>query len=121
MLWFKRGSHTRYRGKIVLSDRLLGAAEFTAEDEWWLILFTQQAAVAINNANLYQKMQLSQQRAQTLAEMIGALNRSIEPQELFSQITEAACRLLKIPASALCWDNCIFWYKLALFIATAAC
>ncbi len=87
-------------GDLYITDRI-NADEFTAEDEWWLTLFARQAAVAVQNARLYKKMKLARERAQTLAELAGALNEAIKPEELFDQITLAACRLLEVPAAAL--------------------
>ena len=90
----------RIVGDLYLTDKI-GAEEFSVEDEWWMSLFTQQAAVAIENANLHKKTREARQRAQTLAELTSALNQAIEPQALFQQITQAACRLLELPAAAL--------------------
>jgi signal transduction histidine kinase len=90
----------RIVGDLYLTDKI-GADEFSAQDEWWVALFAQQAAVAVENATLYKKARVSQQRAQTLAELTSALNRSIEPEELFKHITQASCHLLELPASAL--------------------
>ncbi len=90
----------RVVGNLYLTDKT-GSVEFTADDERWIILFAQQAAIAVENANLYKKMSEAHQRAQTLAELTSALNRAIEPGELFQQITRAACHLLELPAAAL--------------------
>ena len=90
----------RVVGDLYLTDKM-GADEFSVEDEWWMTLFTQQAAVAIENANLHKKTRVASQRAQTLAELTSALNRATEPHALFEQITQAACRLLELPAAAL--------------------
>lgn len=90
----------RITGDLYLTDKI-GAAAFSAEDEWWLTIFARQAAIAIENARLYKKARLAQQRAQTLAELTSQLNQSIRPQELFQQITRAASALLELPAAAL--------------------
>ncbi len=90
----------RIVGDLYLTDKI-GADEFSAEDEWWITLFARQATIAVENAYLYKKVQVAQQRSQTLAELTSALNRSIEPEQLFQQITQASCRLLELPASAL--------------------
>jgi signal transduction histidine kinase len=66
-----------------------------------LTIFARQAAIAIENAHLYKKARIAQQRAQTLAELTSQLNQSIQPQELFQQITRAASALLELPAAAL--------------------
>lgn len=87
-------------GDLYLTDKI-GADEFSDIDEWWVILFARQAAVAVQNANLYQKMREAQQRSQTLAELTSSLNQAIEPQQLFDQITQASRRLLNLPAAAL--------------------
>ncbi|MEI6046167.1 MAG: GAF domain-containing protein, partial [Chloroflexota bacterium] len=87
-------------GDLYLTDKF-GFDEFSAADEWWLTLFARQAAVAVQNAHHYKRVQISHQRAQTLAELAGTLNQSIDPEELFQQITQASCRLLELPASAL--------------------
>lgn len=87
-------------GDLYLTDKI-GAAAFTAEDEWWLTIFARQAAIAIENARLYKKTRTAQQRAQTLAELTSQLNQSIQMQELFQQITRAASTLLELPAAAL--------------------
>lgn len=87
-------------GDLYLTDKI-DCDEFSAEDEWWLTLFARHAAVAVQNGNLYKKLRVAHQRAQTLAEMAGALNRSVNVEDIFQQITEAACRLLELPASAL--------------------
>lgn len=90
----------RITGDLYLTDKI-GAEVFTAEDEWWLIIFARQAAIAIENAHLYKKARIAQQRAQTLAELTSQLNQSIQTQELFQQITRAASTLLELPAAAL--------------------
>ena len=90
----------RIVGDLYMTDKQ-GATEFTAEDQWWLTLFARQAAVAIENADLYQRARMAQERAQTLAELTSQLNRSIKPAELFVQITQATRQLLQLPASAL--------------------
>jgi adenylate cyclase len=87
-------------GDLYLTDKI-GYSEFSAADEWWLTLFARQAAVAVQNAHLYKRVQTSHQRAQTLAELAGILNKSIDPEELFKQITQSSCRLLELPAAAL--------------------
>lgn len=90
----------RVVGDLYLSDKI-GSKEFSLDDQWWATRFARQAAVAVENANLYKKAQLAQQRAQTLTELISALNHSIEPEELFEQITRASSQLLELPAAAL--------------------
>jgi signal transduction histidine kinase len=90
----------RIIGDLYLTDKI-GGAEFTAEDEWWLTIFARQAAIAIENAHLYKKARVAQQRAQVLAELTSQLNQSVQPQELFQQITQAASTLLELPAAAL--------------------
>jgi signal transduction histidine kinase len=92
--------HGSIVGDLYLADKI-GHHEFTAEDEWWVTLFARQAAVAVQNAHLYKNVEISRQRSQTLAELAGKLNESIVPEKLFQQITEAACSLLEVPASAL--------------------
>jgi len=95
---------------VSINDRVVGdlymtdkqdATEFTSEDEWWLTLFARQAAVALINARLYNTVEMAHKRAEMLAEMADILNRTIDPEELFGQITGAACRLLELPAAAL--------------------
>jgi signal transduction histidine kinase len=87
-------------GDLYLTDKL-GISEFTEEEEWWLTLFARQAAVAVQNARLYQTARLARQRAETLAELIGALNNMVGTEEIFLHITAAACRLLSVTGSAL--------------------
>jgi signal transduction histidine kinase len=93
-------SNNRIVGDLYLTDKI-GADEFTSEDEWWVTLFARHAAVAVENANLYKAMRIAHQRSQTLAELAGALNRLVQPEELFEQITSASSRLLEIPGAAL--------------------
>ena len=90
----------RITGDLYLTDKI-DAPAFSAEDEWWLTIFSRQAAIAIENARLYKKARIAQQRAQTLADLTSQLNQSIQPQELFQQITRAASTLLEMPAAAL--------------------
>ncbi|NWJ48424.1 MAG: GAF domain-containing protein [Chloroflexi bacterium] len=87
-------------GDLYMTDKR-DANEFTPEDEWWLTLFARQAAVAMINARLYNKVERAHKRAEMLAEMADVLNRTIDPEELFGQITQAACLLLELPAAAL--------------------
>jgi adenylate cyclase len=94
----------RIVGDLYLTDKI-GKDEFSAQDEWWVTLFAQQAAVAVENAWLYKKAREAQQRSQTLAELTSALNRSIEPEELFQQITQASSRLLELPAALFVLDR----------------
>lgn len=94
----------RIIGDLYLTDKI-GKDEFSAQDEWWVTLFAQQAAVAVENAWLYKKAREAQQRSQTLAELTSALNRSIEPEELFQQITRASSRLLELPAALFVLDR----------------
>lgn len=90
----------RVVGDLYMTNKL-EAEEFSAEDEWWLTIFARQAAVAIENANLYRLTRLAQERSQTLANLTSQLNRSIDPLELFGQITQATCQLLELPAAAI--------------------
>jgi signal transduction histidine kinase/DNA-binding response OmpR family regulator len=90
----------RVVGNLYLTDKL-NQAEFSAEDEWWLTLFARQAAVAIENAQLYEKLQQAHHQLETLVTLTGTLHRSTQPQELFKQITQAACNLLQLPAAVL--------------------
>lgn len=90
----------RVVGDLYMTNKI-AADEFTAEDEWWLRIFARQAAVAIENADLYRRVQQSQQRAQILVELTSQLNRSIDPSVLFNQITQATCKLLGLPAAAI--------------------
>jgi signal transduction histidine kinase len=92
--------NNRVVGDLYLTDKI-GSHEFSAEDEWWVLLLARQAAVAVENANLYRKVRIARQRAEMLAEVAGSLNRSIEPEELFRQITQAGCTLLEMDAAAL--------------------
>jgi signal transduction histidine kinase len=90
----------RVTGDLYLTDKI-GSVAFTPEDEWWLTIFARQAAIAIENAHLYKKARIAQQRSQTMAELTSQLNQSSQPEELFQHITRAACTLLELPAAAL--------------------
>lgn len=79
----------------------IGAAEFDETDEWLLNLFARQAAIAIENAKLYDKNSQAQRNAQTLAELIGSLNEFTEPNPLFQQISNAVCQILDLPAAGV--------------------
>jgi signal transduction histidine kinase len=90
----------RVVGDLYLTDKI-GTDEFSEDEEWWLSLFARQAAVAIENAQLYKVARQARQRAETLAELTGTLNRSFKLEELFAQINQAASLLLELPAAAL--------------------
>lgn len=87
-------------GDLYLTDKI-GKPEFDDEDEWWLTLYARQAAIAIVNANLYNKSQQAQRNAQALAEVVGSLNHFTQPLALFDQISKATCQILGLPAAAV--------------------
>jgi len=90
----------RVVGDLYVTDKI-GSDEFSEDEEWWLTLFARQAAVAVVNAQLYKAARQARQRAETLTELTGTLNRSFKLEELFLQINRAASQLLELPASAL--------------------
>jgi GAF domain-containing protein len=92
--------HERIVGDLYLTDKI-GADEFSDEDEWWISLFAQQAAVAIENANLYRQVQLAQQQTQALADLTDALSGSNDLATLYQQIADSSCQLLDIAGAAI--------------------
>jgi signal transduction histidine kinase len=87
-------------GDLYLTDKI-GKLEFDDEDEWWLNIFSRQAAIAIMNAHLYERSRQAQLQAQALADLTGSLNQFTQPLELFQQISKATCRLLNLPSAAV--------------------
>ena len=90
----------RIVGDLYLTDKI-GSDDFSDEDEWWISLFAQQAAVAIENANLYKQVRLAQQQTQALADLTDLLSGSNDLATLYQQIADASCQLLDIAGAAI--------------------
>jgi diguanylate cyclase (GGDEF)-like protein len=72
---------------------------FTASDQHLISLFAQHAAIAVENARLYQSAREAAERRATLHQVSQAIvAASLEPEELYTAIHKAAARLM--PAEA---------------------
>lgn len=72
---------------------------FTATDQHLISLFAQHAAIAVENARLYQSAREAAERRSTLHQVSQAIvAASLEPEEIYSAIHQAAARLM--PAEA---------------------
>lgn len=90
----------RIVGDLYLTDKI-GSDDFSDEDEWWINLFAQQAAVAIENAILYRQVRLAQKQAQAMADLTDLLNGTQDLTDLYQQIADASCQLLDIAGAAI--------------------
>lgn len=75
------------------------ARRFTASDQHLLSLFAQHAAIAVENARLYQSAREAAERRATLHQVSQAIvAASLEPEEIYAAIHQAAARLMAAEA-----------------------
>ena len=78
----------RIIGAIALSDRL--GREFTAADAGLLQSFADQAALALENARLYEETERRRREAEVVAEVARGLNAALDLDTVLQRVTEAA-------------------------------
>ena len=75
---------------------------FTASDQHLISLFAQHAAIAVENARLYQSAREAAERRATLHQVSQAIVAvSLEPEEVYAAIHQAAARLMPAEAFAI--------------------
>jgi signal transduction histidine kinase len=84
--------HGRVYGNLYLTEKR-GAAEFTADDEAAVVTLATQAAVAIENARLYQEARLRQRRLEAAAEVIHSILGGRPLDEVLSLVARRAREL----------------------------
>jgi GAF domain-containing protein/CheY-like chemotaxis protein len=78
----------RIIGAIALSDRL--GREFTAADAGLLQTFADQAALALENAGLYEETERRRRETEVVAEVAGSINASLDLATVLQRVTVGA-------------------------------
>jgi GAF domain-containing protein/ActR/RegA family two-component response regulator len=92
------------RGALVLGD-VIGRT-FSQEEIELLTAFADQAAIAIENARLYEATRRAEQEARSLYEVAHSLTTSLEPREVLHLISMKTTELLGTPhAQVVLWDE----------------
>ncbi len=92
----------RLLGVITLNNAETGEA-FTEEDRALLALFAHQAAIAIENAQLYERQDLRATRRATLTRLNQLISSSLDMDAVLLEIVEAAAKLMDVPVVQL-WN-----------------
>jgi GAF domain-containing protein/ActR/RegA family two-component response regulator len=100
---------------LLYRDRLLGVIgldnestqrPFTQEDRDILTLFAGQAAIAIENARLYDRARRAAREARSLYEVVHSLTTLLDPREVLHLISVKTAELLGTPhAQVVLWDE----------------
>jgi GAF domain-containing protein/ActR/RegA family two-component response regulator len=100
---------------LLFGDRLLGVLHshttqrdkrFTTDDLRPLLMLASHAAIAIENARLYEATRRAAQEAQSLYEVGQSLTTSLDPREVLHLITVKTTELLETPhAQVVLWDE----------------
>jgi signal transduction histidine kinase len=101
---FVRG---RLMGDLYLTEKI-GAAEFSAEDEWLVQLLATHAATALTNAELHEenmralrRVEEERSRSEALLRVNQAISSSVQLEEVIHLILNSGIRLLDACAGAL--------------------
>jgi signal transduction histidine kinase/DNA-binding response OmpR family regulator/sensor domain CHASE-containing protein len=86
----------RLLGVIMLNNTDMGKP-FTQEDRALLALFAAKAAIAIENAQLYERQEVRATRLQTLTRLNQLISASLDINHVLREITQAAAMLMAVP------------------------
>ena len=102
------GLPIKSRGEVVgvLTFNTTEPREYTRETLAYLTSFAAQAAIAIENARLYEATRRAAQEAQSLYEVGHSLTTSLDPREVLHLISVKTTELLGTPhAQVILWDD----------------
>jgi GAF domain-containing protein len=102
------GLPIKSRGEVVgvLTFNTTDPREYTRETLAYLTSFADQAAIAIENARLYEATRRAAQEAQSLYEVGHSLTTSLDPREVLHLISVKTTELLGTPhAQVILWDD----------------
>ena len=99
-------------GNLYLTEKQ-GGADFTDEDEEVITLLASQAAVAIENARLYESSRAWAHQLESLDEITGAMLSEIEPSVLLHLIVERMSELLDARFVAVLVPTAEGWLEIA--------
>jgi two-component system, NarL family, sensor histidine kinase DevS len=99
-------------GNLYLTEKE-GEADFTAEDEELVTLLASQAAVAIENARLYESSRAWAQQLESLEEITAAMLSDIEPDRLLHLIVERMSELIDARFVAILTRSGEEWLEIA--------
>jgi signal transduction histidine kinase/CheY-like chemotaxis protein len=94
---------------ILYQDRLVGVLSvsrevagegFTEEDQQQLAIFAAQAAIALENARLYEDLERRLTRLQTLTRLTHLISSSLDMDVLLQEIAQAAATLMSAPEAS---------------------
>ena len=86
---------------VVTFDEIARARSFDEHDFWLASLFANQAAIAIENARLYQDEQAARERADTLRETSRVVGSTLELDEVLSLVLRQTKRVLAYDAASI--------------------
>ena len=89
----------RIEGLLYVHNRT--ARPFTDRDELVLSRLASQAAIAIENARLFQEAERRRRAAEALAEVGSLVSRSLEPKDVVASVVASVCRLTGARMAAL--------------------
>jgi signal transduction histidine kinase len=99
-------------GNLYLTEKEDGA-DFTSEDEEVVTLLASQAAVAIENARLYESSREWARQLESLEEIAGAMLSEIEPSRLLGLIVDRMSELLDARFVAVLLTGAEGWLEIA--------
>jgi signal transduction histidine kinase len=99
-------------GNLYLTEKE-GGADFTSEDEEVVTLLASQAAVAIENARLYESSREWARQLESLEEIAGAMLSEIEPSRLLGLIVDRMSELLDARFAAVLLAGAEGWLEIA--------
>jgi signal transduction histidine kinase len=99
-------------GNLYLTEKE-GGADFTSEDEEVVTLLASQAAVAIENARLYESSREWARQLESLEEIAGAMLSEIEPSRLLGLIVDRMSKLLDARFAAVLLAGAEGWLEIA--------
>jgi signal transduction histidine kinase len=99
-------------GNLYLTEKE-GGADFTSEDEEVVTLLASQAAVAIENARLYESSREWARQLESLEEIAGAMLSEIEPSRLLDLIVDRMSELLDARFAAVLLAGAEGWLEIA--------
>ena len=107
--------HDRLVGVLTL-NRQAGSRSFTEEDQQLVRLFATQAAIAIENARLYQDAERQRREIEVVAELSQGLNASLDFGTVLQRVVEGAreltgCDLAQIALRDDLSDTLVFRYR----------
>ena len=99
-------------GNLYLTEKD-GGEDFTGEDEEVVTLLASQAAVAIENARLYESSREWARQLESLEEIAGAMLSEIEPSRLLGLIVDRMSELLDVRFAAVLLTGAEGWLEIA--------